>query len=144
MSLSSSESLLLYSSELLYIIAIARNPHSNASAQVSASLSSTTGRAQSREGPDVATKQAADPEHIPDLYNISEMHPVPDMAADYYSILLQCTVEGGPKARMPICSRAYKQSEALVVPFVQYADSKFSPSDCESLGSFKQALWTFK
>jgi hypothetical protein len=90
--------------------------------------------------PGVAKKQASDPEHEPDLYNISELHPVPDKATDD-SILLQCTVEGGPKARMPVYCGSYKKSAALVV---QHADSKLSPSDCESLGSFQQALGSFE
>lgn len=51
--------------------------------------------------PGVSEKQSTDPEHEPDLFKISEEKPVPERAEDA-SILLQCTLEGGPKARMPI------------------------------------------
>jgi hypothetical protein len=59
--------------------------------------------------PGVSQKQTADPDHEPDLYKISEMHPVPENAAAVSaddSILLHCTLQGGPKARMPIYSGA--------------------------------------
>lgn len=53
--------------------------------------------------PGVNEKKTADPDHEPDLYKISELHPVPSNAAAMdESILLECTVQGGPKARMPI------------------------------------------
>lgn len=51
--------------------------------------------------PGVAEKQAADPDHEPDFYKIGEAFPLPEKAPDD-SILLQCTLQGGPKARMPI------------------------------------------
>eukprot|EP00529_Nitzschia_sp_RCC80_P014440 CAMPEP_0113452976 /NCGR_PEP_ID=MMETSP0014_2-20120614/7122_1 /TAXON_ID=2857 /ORGANISM="Nitzschia sp." /LENGTH=721 /DNA_ID=CAMNT_0000344361 /DNA_START=247 /DNA_END=2412 /DNA_ORIENTATION=- /assembly_acc=CAM_ASM_000159 len=51
--------------------------------------------------PGVAEKQAADPDQEPDFYRISQEHPLPERAQDE-SILLQCTLQGGPKARMPI------------------------------------------
>jgi len=51
--------------------------------------------------PGVNQKKTADPEHEPDFYKISEEHPVPEKADDE-SIMLQCTVQGGPRARMPI------------------------------------------
>jgi hypothetical protein len=54
--------------------------------------------------PGVAKKLAADPEHEPDLYAISEQLPVQLKCDDEEAILLQCTVQGGPKARMPIYS----------------------------------------
>jgi len=53
--------------------------------------------------PGVSEKETADPEHEPDFYRISEQYPVPEKAEDE-SILLHCTVRGGPKARMPICA----------------------------------------
>lgn len=55
--------------------------------------------------PGVSEKVAADPEHEPDFYKISELFPVPDRADDD-SILLQCTLQGGPKARMPVYAGA--------------------------------------
>ncbi|KAL3922872.1 MAG: hypothetical protein SGILL_001973 [Bacillariaceae sp.] len=51
--------------------------------------------------PGVSEKQAVDPDHEPDFYKIAEESPVPEKAEDD-SILLQCTLQGGPKARMPI------------------------------------------
>jgi hypothetical protein len=51
--------------------------------------------------PGVSEKQTADPEEEPDLLKISEEKPVPERAQDD-SILLHCTLQGGPKARMPI------------------------------------------
>jgi hypothetical protein len=51
--------------------------------------------------PGVSEKQASDPENEPEFYKISEASPVPEKADDD-SILLQCTLQGGPKARMPI------------------------------------------
>lgn len=53
--------------------------------------------------PGVSEKVATDVDHEPDFYAISEMYPVPEKAEDD-SIMLQCTLEGGPKARMPIYS----------------------------------------
>ena len=51
--------------------------------------------------PAVNQKKTTDPEHEPDLYKISEENPVPEKVDDD-SILLHCTVQGGPRARMPI------------------------------------------
>lgn len=51
--------------------------------------------------PGVNQKKTADPEHEPDLYAISEENPVPEKNDDD-SVLLHCTVQNGPRARMPI------------------------------------------
>jgi hypothetical protein len=51
--------------------------------------------------PGVSEKQPTDPEQEPDLFKISEEKPVTERAQDD-SILLHCTLRGGPKARMPI------------------------------------------
>jgi len=56
---------------------------------------------KSMKRPGVNEKKTADPEHEPDLYKITELHPVPEKTEDD-SFLLHCTVQGGPKARMPI------------------------------------------
>jgi HSF-type DNA-binding len=53
--------------------------------------------------PGTAKKQIVDPQHEPDLYEISKTRPVPDGALDD-SILLPFTMTGGPKARVPILS----------------------------------------
>jgi hypothetical protein len=60
--------------------------------------------------PGVSEKQSADPEHEPDFYKIAEEHPVPEKADDE-SILLQCTLQGGPKARMPIYYGAFTSNK---------------------------------
>lgn len=65
--------------------------------------------------PGVAEKAAADPEHEPDFYKISKMFPVPEKAADDESIMLHCTLQGGPKARMPVYSRPIRRSSAAPV-----------------------------
>ena len=52
--------------------------------------------------PGVSKKHATDLEHEPDLFKISQEKPVPERAQDE-SILLYCTLQGGPKARMPVC-----------------------------------------
>ena len=54
--------------------------------------------------PGVSEKQAVEPEHEPDLFRIAQEHPLPKAGskADDDSLLLQCTLQGGPKARMPV------------------------------------------
>jgi hypothetical protein len=43
-----------------------------------------------------------DPDHEPDLYKISEEHPVPEKGSNPDDILLPSTLIGGPKARMNV------------------------------------------
>ena len=93
--------------------------------------------------PGVSEKQAADPDHEPDLYKISEVHPVPEKADDE-SILLQCTLQGGPKARMPIYSGS-SSSMPTPKPTGSMPDStttgpKLTPSDQHALAAFQQSL----
>ena len=76
--------------------------------------------------PGVSEKQAADPEHEPDFYKITEENPVPEKADDE-SILLQCTLQGGPKARMPIYFGALSSSPSTT-PTLQFG----SPSSQSS------------
>ena len=55
--------------------------------------------------PGASGKLSANPDQEPDLYKIGDVFPIRDSAgnsADNQAILLQCTVEGGPKARMPV------------------------------------------
>lgn len=52
--------------------------------------------------PGVSEKVAADPGHEPDFYKISELHPLPEKAVNDETILLEHTLRGGPKARMPV------------------------------------------
>lgn len=82
--------------------------------------------------PGVAAKAAADADHEPDFYRISEMYPVPEKAVDE-SIMLICTVQGGPKARMPVY---FGSLEA-----VNNDSSKIlaSSTDVPHLSSFPQA-----
>lgn len=95
--------------------------------------------------PGVAQKQAADPDHEPDFYKISDIHPVPEKAEDD-SILLDCTLRGGPKARMPIYSGAL--NTAKFSDFMPKTEAKvpaaaptlLTPRDQQTIGAFQQAL----
>jgi hypothetical protein len=105
--------------------------------------------------PGVGKKLAnPNPDHEPDLYKISEMHPVPERPTDD-SILLQCTLEGGPKARMPIYSGAMTSKPLTLADFKKpSADSQkaaafsltapiapqLTPWDQEALAAFQQSL----
>lgn len=98
--------------------------------------------------PRVAEKVASDPDHEPDFEKISELHPVPEKSKDD-SILLQCTVQGGPKARMPIytgsigSSIAVEAVDAGGVPAYSVAgcmEKKLTPTDTSALSAFQQAL----
>lgn len=53
-----------------------------------------------RPGP--SKKPSADPDHEPDLYKISEEHPVPEKGSNPDDIMLPSTLIGGPKARMNV------------------------------------------
>jgi hypothetical protein len=109
--------------------------------------------------PGVSEKQAADPEHEPDFYKISEENPVPEKADDD-SILLQCTLQGGPKARMPIYLGAFSstsmstaaaiyssstvassglESNAVTSP-MKFQMPKVTPNDHLALNSFQQSI----
>jgi HSF-type DNA-binding len=106
--------------------------------------------------PGVAKKLAADPEHEPDLYKVSEIHPVPTKYEDD-SILLQCTLQGGPKARMPIYSGSLTSSsigstfmdvqrlpeeskKAAAASITAPAATQLTPRDQEVLSSFQASL----
>jgi HSF-type DNA-binding len=62
--------------------------------------------------PGVAEKASADAEHEPDFQKISVAYPLP-VKADDESILLHCTVQGGPRARMPIYFGAYLSADKI-------------------------------
>lgn len=85
--------------------------------------------------PGVAEKKAADPEHEPDLYKISELHPLPS-EAEYDSIQLQSTVQGGPNARVPIYSEALSTA---VLPKSGIVGQS-APRDRFVLNAFQQAI----
>ena len=89
--------------------------------------------------PGVSEKQAADPDHEPDLYKISEEFPVPEKAAGDDSVLLQCTLEGGPKARMPIYSGALFSASKTTNGYVS-AGTKPTPRDQHTLDAFQMSL----
>ncbi|ACI65630.1 heat shock factor, DNA-binding [Phaeodactylum tricornutum CCAP 1055/1] len=89
--------------------------------------------------PGVAQKQAADPEHEPDLYKVSEMYAVPEKAEDD-SILLQCTLQGGPKARMPIYSGALNNSSLKDFKMPGVETASLTPRDQQALSAFQQSL----
>ena len=63
--------------------------------------------------PGVKQKKTADPEHEPDLYEISQENPVPEKADFDDSILLNCTVQNGPRARVPIYTGPATASNAM-------------------------------
>lgn len=86
--------------------------------------------------PGVAEKVAADADHEPDFYKISEQHPVPVTPEDE-SILLQCTVQGGPKARMPIYSGAYLSTDKIKA--IQGDYDSVTPPDQQGIVSFHNA-----
>ena len=89
--------------------------------------------------PGVAEKGSTDVDREPDFYKISELHPVPAKADDE-SILLPCTVQGGPKARMPIYSGAYLSSDKIKAIHGEYDSTTLTPSDHQSIVSFQNAL----
>ena len=60
--------------------------------------------------PGVNQKPSADPEHEPEFAKISERFPLPANVSDDESIMLECTVKGGPKARMPVSFRGASAS----------------------------------
>jgi HSF-type DNA-binding len=62
--------------------------------------------------PGVSEKGIQDTDFEPDFYKISEMFPLP-MKAEDETILLDCTVNGGPKARMPVFSGAYLSADKI-------------------------------
>lgn len=106
--------------------------------------------------PGVAKKLAADPEHEPDLSKISELFPMPTKYMDD-SILLQCTLQGGPKARMPIYSGSFSVSntanlftdlklppaeskKAAAASITAPVAPRLTPHDQEALSSFQASL----
>jgi hypothetical protein len=71
---------------------------------------------KSMKRPGVAKKLAADPDLEPDLDKISEMFPTPTESRDK-SILLPSTINGGPRARMPVESASkFQPVETFVMP----------------------------
>lgn len=87
--------------------------------------------------PGVSKKVVVDPDHEPDLASISELHPVPIDAAPDESIYLHCTVQNGPKARMPIYTGSYS---SLRNPSLSSNASVLAPSDHEFLSTFQNSL----
>ena len=89
--------------------------------------------------PGVAEKGAVDVECEPDFQTISEMYPLPAATADDESILLPCTLQGGPKARMPIYSGVYLSADkinAIRAP----PQSNRTPHDHQGIVAFQNAL----
>lgn len=90
--------------------------------------------------PGVAQKGTADAEHEPDFQKISEIHPVPVNAEDD-SIMLQCTVEGGPKARMPIYSGAYLSADKIkAIHGENDSTTTYTPRDHDAMTSFHNTV----
>jgi hypothetical protein len=90
--------------------------------------------------PGVSEKKPMDPEHEPDFYKISEMYPVPEKQAEDDSILLHCTLQHGPKARMPIYSGAYKNVHLSLENTKPVANNGLTPRDRDALNAFQQSL----
>jgi len=85
----------------------------------------------------------------PDFYRIAEIHPLPEKCDDV-SILLQCTVAGGPRARMPIYTGEFRpipskhtgtsdHGECFTL-VASSSDARLTPSDKEILSSFESSL----
>jgi hypothetical protein len=89
--------------------------------------------------PGVSEKTAADPDHEPDLYKISAQFPVPEKVDSDDAIMLQCTLEGGPKARMPIYSGALFKSSNGGSGMGAY-ESKPTPRDQHTIDAFQMSL----
>jgi HSF-type DNA-binding len=93
--------------------------------------------------PAVAEKQASDPDQEPDFYRISEELPLPEKAEDE-TILLNCTVQGGPKARMPIYTGSLLPTVSIALsgskPPASAASPQLPPRDQTALSGFQAAL----
>jgi hypothetical protein len=91
--------------------------------------------------PAVAEKQATDPDQEPDFYKISEEHPLPEKAEDE-TILLHCTIQGGPKARMPIYTGSLMPAVSIALPESKPPASSplLPPRDHGALTGFQAAL----
>lgn len=86
--------------------------------------------------PGVSKKPASDPDHEPDLYRISELHPLPEKAKEDV-LMHDCTLQGGPKARMPIYSGNVLSTSTST--FARNASS-LTPRDQHALSAFEQSL----
>lgn len=93
--------------------------------------------------PGVNEKKATDPNEEPDLYEVSKLFPVPERTDDD-SILLHCTVQNGPRARMPIYGGAYSSSatnsNAASVAEKKPVTTTGTPNDQLALNIFSQSL----
>jgi hypothetical protein len=90
--------------------------------------------------PGVSQKTAADPDHEPDLNKISEQFPIPDKPASDESVLLRCTVEGGPKARMPIYSGVIFSVNKTNNTNNYNSFAKPTPRDEHTINAFQMSL----
>lgn len=92
--------------------------------------------------PGVSQKQTADPDHEPDLYKITEIHPIPENDAGIDdSILLHCTLQGGPKARMPIYSGAISAASknAIMSSLNNTPSSAAAAANAANMGGYMTA-----
>lgn len=103
--------------------------------------------------PGVTEKKTADVNHEPDFYKISELHPVPEKMDDG-SLMMDCTLQGGPKARMPICAAltpvlptpnsSQNQNHLSAMNATLKSPTlapKLSPFDQHKLGAFHQSIF---
>lgn len=95
--------------------------------------------------PKVAEKKAVDPEMEPDLDAISAELPVVDRPLTREVIVLQKTIELGPKARMPVMWDAYLSNSPVIEPAVaaaplaQNVDNLPLLNNSQSYGDLKPA-----
>jgi hypothetical protein len=92
--------------------------------------------------PGVSEKKATDPNEEPDFYEISKVKPVPERTDDD-SILLHCTVQNGPRARMPIyCGAFNTKSSPMFMPSMEKKPTTTTgtPNDQMALNIFNQSL----
>jgi HSF-type DNA-binding len=90
-----------------------------------------------RPGPN--EKKTADPYHEPDLYKISEEHPVPEKADDD-AILLNSTLQGGPKARVPVYWGSTMSATANAAPCLIESAQATTPTDQMAFSAFQRAM----
>lgn len=91
--------------------------------------------------PGVSEKTAIDVDHEPDFYKISDLSPVPEKADDD-SIMLHCTVKGGPKARMPVYCGGASMTDATNANVSPPPKMTSNLQEQAFLAAFQQALAT--
>jgi HSF-type DNA-binding len=89
--------------------------------------------------PGVAQKLHANPDHEPDLYRLSELHPVPECAGKQ-SIMSFSTLLGGQKARQSLGSHISRLSNSFEKSLPRHSSSALTLREQEALSSFYASL----